>query len=132
MHIRTSSVTRNGKTYAYTQLVESFRRPSDGMPAHRVIATLGNLDEQEIENLRIALCASREGKRVAVAQQPRSSSARPVKPTSNLRYLDLAVLLELWRELGLHEVLTDLLPQGEGHLPPASIVAALALQRCVD
>ena len=106
MHIRISSVTRRGKTYRYAQLVETFRRPSDGLPAHRVIATLGNPDDIETENLRAALAAAREGKRVAVVRQPRAAASRPIKPTASLRYLDLAVLLELWREAGLHGLLS--------------------------
>jgi transposase len=66
---------------------------------------------------------------VAVVRQTRTTAP---KPTANLRYLDLAVLLELWRETGLGEVLEDLLPIGEAAVRPASVVAALTLQRCVD
>lgn len=132
MHIRISRVTRNGRTHEYAQLVESYRRPSDGMPAHRVIATLGAPGDITVENFRAALAAARAGKRVALVRQPLTSDARPPKPTANLRYLDLAVLLELWREWGLDAMLDELMPQGEVLLRPASVVAALVLQRCVD
>lgn len=132
MHVRISSVTRNGKTYQYAQLVESYRRPSDKMPALRVLATLGSPDDIEVDNLREALAAARAGKRVAVLRQTRAASARPDKPTANLRYLDLAVLLRVYRDLGLDEMLAELMPQGEESVAPASIVAALVLQRCVD
>jgi hypothetical protein len=131
MHIRISRHRRNGKSYDYAQLVESYRRPSDGVPAHRVIATLGPPDSVEVQNFRAALEASRAGKRVAVIAQARPT-ARPPKPTANLRYLDLAVLLELWREWGLDAMLDELMPQGESRLRPASVVAALVLQRCAD
>lgn len=131
MHIRTSRVTRNGKTYAYAQLVESYRRPSDGMPVHRVLATLGDLSDVAVDNLRAALAAARNGKRVVVARAP-AAGARPPKPTANLSYLDVAVLLELWREWGLDVLLNELMPEGEAAVPPASVVAALAIQRCVD
>lgn len=132
MHIRVSRHRRNGKSYDYAQLVESYRRPSDGVPAHRVIATLGPPDSVEVQNFRAALEASRAGKRVTVIAQARASAARPPKPTANLRYLDLAVLLELWREWGLDEMLDELMPRGESRLRPASVVAALVLQRCAD
>jgi hypothetical protein len=80
MHLRISRVRRGNKTYEYAQLVESFRRPTDGMPAHRVVASLGACSETEIANLRAALEASRQGKRVFLAKDTGTWS--PVKPTS--------------------------------------------------
>ena len=132
MHVRVSCVTRHGKTYRYAQLVETFRRPTDGMPAHRVIAALGDPDSLDVQNLRAALAAARDGKRVAVVRHTRAANSVSLKPTVSLRYLDLAVLLSLWHEVGLDELLTELLPQGGEQVAPASIVAALVLQRCVD
>lgn len=129
MHIRTSRVTRNGKTYEYAQLVDSFRRPSDGMPTHRVIATLGDVKDLAVRNLRDALQASRKGKRLTVAT---AKSSAALKPTANLRYLDVAVLLEVWRDLELDTLLDEVMPAGQSSLPPASVVAALSIQRCVE
>ena len=51
MQIRTSKIRKNGKTYQYTQLVESYRRQSDGMPMHRVIANLSNMPPIEIAGI---------------------------------------------------------------------------------
>lgn len=127
MHIRVSTVTRNGQTRRYAQLVESFRRPSDGMPAHRVMAHLGHLSDAEVANLKVALAGNRQGRVVSISPSP---SPRP--PTANLRYLDLTVLLALWRQLGLDDLLAKALPKGEADAAPADIIAALALQRCVD
>src|SRR3990172_2046877 len=104
MHLRVSRVRRNGKRYEYAQLVESYRR-DDGMPAHRVVANLGSLSPDQIDNLKAALAASRRGERVAVATRP----SRAPKPQVTLRYLDLAVLLELWRGGKLHDLLEQLL-----------------------
>jgi len=127
MHLRTTTVKRNGKTYQYAQLVESFRRDSDGMPSHRIVASLGNLAKLDLDNLRTALAASRAGEQVLVA------TAGPIpKPTSNLRYLDLAVMLELWREWRLDELLQSLLPASEAEVAVSKIVCALTLQRCID
>lgn len=130
MHLRVSRVRRNGQVYEYAQLVESYRRASDSMPAHRVVANLGRLSPEQVANLRCALKAAREGKRVAVVKTRKAPKA--LKLTANLRYLDLAVLLELWRQLGLDELLARLLPQGEADVNAADVVCALALQRCVD
>lgn len=127
MHLRLSTVKRNGKTCQYAQLVESYRRPADGMPAHRVVAHLGHLSEREIANLRAALAGNRQGEQVAVVKRQ-----APRRPQANLRYLDLAVLLELWRQLGLGDLLAKLLPMGKADAAPADVVASLVVQRCVD
>jgi hypothetical protein len=57
MHLRLVRTKSGGKERRYAQLVESFRR-ADGVPAHRVIASLGALSDLEIANLRTALEAS--------------------------------------------------------------------------
>jgi len=132
MHLRISRTQRNGRAYEYAQLVESVRRQSDGMPVHRVIATLGALSKTELENLRTALRASRAGQRVVIASYARSSTAPIPDVVANLRYLDVAVPLELWRQWGLPELLEGLLPTGEADVAPAVIVAALVVQRLVD
>ncbi len=132
MHLRVARVRRQGRTYEYVQLVESFRRPSDGLPAHRVLANLGKLSPVEIENFRFALQAARDGKRVALAPLAPASPASVARPVANLRYLDVATLWELWRVMGLDTLLQEALPGGEADIPCASVVAALAIQRCVD
>jgi hypothetical protein len=130
MHLRISRVRRNGKTYEYAQLVESYRRKQDGMPALRVVLNLGQLSSAEIANWRIALDAMREGKALVIAEP--LAGQRPVKPRANLRYLDLAVLLELWNSWGLTKLLDELMPVGDALVPPSLITAALTLQRCVE
>jgi hypothetical protein len=127
VHVRTTRVRRNGKVYEYKQLVETFRRESDGMPTQRVIARLPS--GVSAENVQAALVAARAGKSVAIA---RSKSFTAQKPTANLRYLDLAVLLQLWREVGLDSLLRELMPTGDALVSPADVVAALVMARCVD
>ena len=67
MYLRTVTTKSNGKAYRYVQLVQSYRRSSDGMPATRVLANLGKLPAKTVANLKIALKASRAGKRVVLA-----------------------------------------------------------------
>jgi transposase len=133
MHLRVSRVRRNGKSYEYTQLVESFRRPSDGMPATRVIASLGQLSSAERENIKAALAASRIGKKVVLPSTPSPRRTQPavLKPSANLRYLDAAVLLELWRDLGLSTLFDELIPQNDSDVSAGDVLASLAIQRCV-
>jgi transposase len=133
MQLRVSRTTRNNKTYEYAQLVESYRRESDGMPMHRVVANLGVLSPLEIENLRTSLHAARANKRVVVVTRAAKPSAKALpKILANLRYLDAAVLLALWREWQLPELLDELVPQGSADVSPSSVLACLTVQRCLD
>jgi len=117
--------------YVYGQLVESQRR-ADGMPTQKVVANLGRLSEIQIENLRLALDASRRGARVFLDKRQLPSATQFAKPTHNLRYLDLAVLHELWCEWGLDKILDELLPRTGAEIRSSDVVAALTFQRCVD
>jgi hypothetical protein len=135
MYLRFSTTVRNGKTYRYAQLVESYRRESDGTPTQRVLASLGDRSDIELDNLRAALAASRAGKRVfahdKAAPRNRAEVAVPVLEES-LRYLDVAALLELARSSGLLALLEEVMPRGQADVPEADVVAALAIQRCID
>jgi hypothetical protein len=132
MQLRISRTTRKGKTYEYAQLVESYRREEDGMPTHRVVANLGALSALEIENLRTCLQATRQKKRVVVSRATKPSARTLPNILANLRYLDAAVLLALWDEWHLSELFEQLLPQGSADVAPASVLAALTVQRCLD
>jgi len=130
MHLRVSTVRRKRKTYRYAQLVESYRRP-DGMPAHRVLSSLGQLTELEIDNLRLALAASRGGRAVVVQDKPLGGlSTQFIR--ANLRFLDVAVLLSLWKEWRLSKLLEDLTVMREVEAPFADVVAGLVLHRATD
>jgi transposase len=129
MHIRTTSQKRNGKTYTYAQLVQSYRR-EDGVPAHRVIASLGNLSAQMLENLKCALQAGRQGKAVVIASEVQGL-ANPGFVQANLRYLDVAVMLKMWQSWGLDELFGELLDDSESLVSYSKIFSALTIQRCV-
>lgn len=129
MYLRFSTVRRGDRTYRYAQLVECFRRP-DGTPTNRVLAHLGALDDTAVENLRVALAASRAGKAVVLPLPDRQAPAQ-VKVLANLRYLDLVALLKVWRDVGLDKLVRDAVPTGEATVPIEQILTALVLQRCV-
>jgi len=129
MYIRTTEVTKGDKVYKYAQLVESVRRKSDGMVIKKVIANLGRLDGEAIDNWRLALEASKSGQRVVLAKQ---KSLPPQKAEKSLRYLREALFLELWRELGLDTLMSKLIPQEKRSVSPGDVIAALVIHRCVD
>lgn len=125
MHLRRVKV-KSGDSYRYySQVVQSYRR-EDGVTAQRVVASLGCLTDEAHENFRLALRASRDGQRVVPLPV---CDPRTVKPDACLQYLDLAVLLELWRS-SLGDIVAESLPPRAAP-GTANVVAALALQRCV-
>ena len=137
MQVRATTLRRGNKTYRYAQLVESYRRESDGMPLHRVVANLGRItDPVQLENLKAAFAANRSGQRlapvVAAAAEPTAETARLRRPQAIVRYLDVAVVVEMMRTLGLTEELARLLPKEESDVGPDRIVTALVAQRCLD
>jgi hypothetical protein len=137
MEVRATAVKRGNKTYQYAQLVESYRRESDGLPVHRVVANLGRIaDPFELENLKAAFAANRSGQRlapvVATAAEPTAQTARLRRLHAILRYLDVAVVVEMMRQLGLTEELEGLLPKQERDVSPDRIVTALVAQRCLE
>ncbi len=130
MHVRVSVKRQANKTYRSVQIVQSFRRDGDGMPANRVIASLGNLPDCTIANLKMALAAARTGKRLLLPSE--KTAGLPAKPVrANLCYLGIAVALSVWHHWRLSELLEDLLPPGQSDVPLADIIAALTVQRCV-
>lgn len=130
MHIRYSTRTRNGQTFRYAQLVESYRRPKDGMPAVRVVSHLGRLPEATVDALRVALRAARLGEGLVLASE--HTGALPAPTLANLRYLDLAVLRDGWLHWDLGALVEDLAGPSEAVLPFADAVLAMVLQRCVE
>jgi len=136
MQVRATTIKRGNKTYQYAQLVESFRRERDGLPLHRVVANLGRItDPVQLQNLRVAFAANRTGQRlapvVAMAAEPAAGTAQPRRPRAILRYLDVAVVVEILRQLGLTDELARLLPRAESEVAPDRVVEALVVQRCV-
>lgn len=131
MHLRLSTVRRGDKTYRYAQLVESYRREQDGRPAHRILASLGSLNDQEIANLRAALEASRTGDALVVPARAVPVASKPVV-RANYRFLDVAVLLRIWKESGVADLLRDLLAGAGTEVGADQVIAALMVHRCLE
>ena len=127
MHLRLVNAKSGATMRRYAQLVESYRR-DDGVPAHRVVANLGQLSDQEVQNLRVALAASRNQKSLVLPESPKWQA----RVLANLAYLDVAVALELWRSWELSELLKRLIPERKVAVRAAEIICALVIQRCVS
>lgn len=125
MHVRVTRTGRGSKQYRSVQLAQSYRNDV-GKPVTRVIASLGNLSDIEIDNLRQAIAASRKGQAVVVAT-PKSA---PPKVKRSLAHLDVATCWSIWQRWGLTELI-DALSPGEREVSVGQVVAALTVQRCV-
>jgi hypothetical protein len=128
--VRLTTTGKGDKRRKYMHLVESYRRPSDGQPRHRILANLGPYDPILFENLRLAYASAKDGGRVALVSTANAKQPLP-KPDANLRYLDVAVVCELWRELGLSALIREALQESGADVPAESVVHALTVQRLV-
>lgn len=105
------------------------------MPAHRIVANLGELGDREIQNLRLALEASRTGKSLVLPEGKaveHEATTWPLRVLANLDYLHIAVALRIWEYWKLGELFNRLLPQGGDAIAPGSVILALSIQRCVS
>lgn len=132
MHVRESKVRKGGKVYRYVQLVQSYRR-ADGTPAHRVLASFGDLSETQTASVRTFAKAMSgdQGLLLDGAPLAEERAEASVQVLANLEYLQLAVLLEVWERSGLAALLRRCLGGGGRDVPDADVVAALVLHRCV-
>ena len=133
MFVRISTRRQSGTIYRYGQVVRSVREPGCH-PKHEVLFSLGRIeteaDEARVEALRAAFRAGSKGESL-VAVSALSESARPVRPAAALRYLDVAVVLETFKQLGLGEVLRSSIGPSEMEVEPEKVVASLVVQRCL-
>jgi len=130
MNIQINKVKYGKRFYYYVRLVRSYRR-EDGKPAVKVIANLGKVSPQQAENLKMAFQAGREGKAVTISDTA-AHTVLPMPVKMNLEYLDIMVALEMWNAWRLSSFLEKIIPREQDEVPPANILAALVVQRCVS
>jgi len=129
MFVRNNTVKRNGKTYHYPELVESYRK-DNGVPAHIKLCSLNGLSEIAVDNLKKALDAGKQGKAVIIAE-PDAKAIGAVDVADGFRYLDIAVVCEAFNRLHLDKLLADLMTtrQDDGLL---KVIVALVAHRCTS
>ena len=133
MHLRRTVVRRNNKKYSYAQIVESYRRKKDGLPATRVLCNLGALDDLSFENLKNAIEASKNGVPIVVDGGIKEKNFNSLKPLQNLFYLDVAVLFSLWKELNLDVIFNELCSfHSQSDIKISKVIFALVAHRCID
>ena len=140
MYLRRQRRTIRGATYEYWALVES-RRTASG-PRQHIVATLGKLPGLD-ERVRVGwetvdeLLAGRTPARqlelggAAQSERPlwREVEVRGVRVERVREFGEVYLALSLWRRLGLHELLNELIPSGREEVPWERIACLLTVAR---
>lgn len=144
MFLRAYRRTKDGKRHTYFALVESIR--TDRGPRQRVVAQLGELtadDERRWERTAVFHTRQGDGKqlrlfpdeeRVPLPDDPDVVRVRldKVSWTNGRPFGDVWLGLQLWRKVGLDEIVARHLPRGREMVPPSSVVAIEVISRlCV-
>jgi len=97
---------------------------------HRVIASLKGWTPEAIENLKVALTATKEGAGLIKVERSNDTGVVPHQVLANLLFLPIAVLKALWDGWRLSELLDSLLPSAS-IVDHSQIIQSLVLHRCV-
>ena len=130
MQFRVVRTKYKGSVHLYGQIVESYRRESDGMPTHGVVQALGELSPVQAANLKTAFDASRNGHRVCVVDPEVLARSIPV-PLWTRDLVAICAVRQALKDFGLHQVLREVFAGHDEEVEPADMVAALVAQRCV-
>jgi transposase len=139
MFLRKNRKSANGEVYEYWTLCETVR--TELGPRQRVVATLGKLSEQDLAAGWEDIEALLEGRKPAPRQlllekakdtpNPPSSEQWELADLANLsvervrEFGSVYLALALWRRLGLHELLSELMDCGRETVPWAEVAAVL-------
>lgn len=140
MYLRRHRRTANGIAYEYWTLVQSQRTASG--PRQHTVATLGKLpglDEncragwESIDDLLEGRTSARQidfsGQSGPVAPLWREVDVRGVRVERVREFGEVYLALSLWRRLGLHTLLTRLIPSGREEVPWERIACLLTIAR---
>ena len=140
MFLRRNRKRAGGEAYEYWTLCEAVR--TERGPRQRIVATLGKLEPEarqtqsdwsDIDALLEGRPPARQlhlGQR-APEEQPlwRRVDIRGVRVERAREFGEVYLGLALWRRLGLHQLLRELLPQGRESVPWEPVACVLTLAR---
>mgnify|MGYP000129694268 CR=1 FL=1 len=139
MFLRKNRKRLEGEIYEYWTLCETVR--TERGPRQRVVASLGKLSEEDMAAGWDDLEALLDGRRPAARQRQLFDEPSSCEPAEGWELADLQNLsverarefgcvflaLALWRRLGLHELLTDLIEPGREEISWADVAAVLTV-----
>lgn len=139
MFLRKNRKRVEGEVYEYWTLCESVR--TERGPRQRVVATLGKLTEEDIsagwEDIEALLegrsSAPRQGN-LFTGELPRAedqgwalANLQKLSVERAREFGSVFLALALWRRLGLHQLLNDLIEPGKEDIPWADVAAVLTV-----
>ena len=139
MFLRKNRKRANGEVYEYWTLCETVR--TELGPRQRVVATLGKLSEQDLaagwEDIESLLEGRKPASRQLLLEREKDTPHSPspaqweMADLANLsvervrEFGSVFLALALWRRLGLHDLLSDLMDCGRETVPWAEVAAVL-------
>src|SRR3990172_638169 len=127
MFIRVTRQKQGKKEYRHLQIAESYRDPERGKsPRTRILAYLGTVEgfgEEQIEKLIAGL-------RRAIGQDAGKSPLD--EPFLGRDFGHVYAVSEIWKTLGLSEILSRLNIAGEGSFPAAELIKLMVVNRVCD
>jgi len=138
MFVRQFYQTRNGQRHAYWALVESYR--TERGPRQRVVAWLGNVDEQGRLGVQQAVEGrAAESRQATLFEEDAPPSPRWVRVNADAVRVENCrqfggpwLALELVRQLQLDEFLQRVMPRGEEHVPWSLSALILIIARLCE
>jgi transposase len=139
MFLRKNRKRFSGEIYEYWTLCETVR--TERGPRQRVVASLGKLSDEDIKAGWDDLEALLDGRRPRGQQQRLGETSTANSEQANWELADLSALriergrefgsvflaLSLWRRLGLHELLGELIEPGREEIAWADVAAVLTV-----
>ena len=120
LHLNWGACRHKGKEYRSYSLARSYRE--NGKNKKMNVLKLGKLSDDEVNQWKRLLQASKQPDTIFTTPEDLCVS-------DHFAYLDIAVVLEIWMELGLHKIFKR---DGKHDVPLWKIAALLVLNRCVD
>jgi hypothetical protein len=141
MFLRKNRKSANGEVYEYWTLCETVR--TELGPRQRVVATLGKLAERDLasgwEDIEALLEGRKPPPRQLLLEKGKGTQNSPsceqweLADLANLcvervrEFGSVYLALALWRRLGLHELLSELMECGREIVPWAEVAAVLTV-----
>src|SRR4029450_12870266 len=133
MYLRHTTVRKNGKTHTYWRLVQSVR---SGREVKQVtVCQLGELDEQgrlaarQLADTLVGVERQPGLFEDPVPGEPITLDLSRLQLERGRRFGDVWLALKLWQALRLDDLLAQLIPEGDEHVPWPVMTAILVVSR---
>jgi transposase len=111
-----------GKLHNYAYIVENYREA--GKIKRRIIASLGELSQREIDNIMRGLNSLKE--------KPSSLESLSVSHENVFSYGDVFLLNEVWKKIGIGEIITENLSGRRVKFDVSASAFLMVANRCIE